>query len=300
MRALIPGSAGLIGTALRAQAPAGVEVIGLDLPDLDITDAAAVQRAIDYYQPDVVLNAAGYLAVDKAERPTASEVMRVNADGPRHLAQAMAHGTARMMHLSTNYVFSGRSSVPYQPGDPAEPVSMYGVSKRDGEVAVLQMLGERAVVVRTSWVHAAHGNSFLRTILKVLKERGTARVVDDQLGTPTSAESITGMLWRAALDPAIGGIHHWTDAGVASWYDFAVADRRGSRGARVAAGVRDRRPGFDGRVSDGSGAAGLRRDGQAGHDRGAGRLAAALASQRSQNDRGDRARLALLITGGAS
>jgi dTDP-4-dehydrorhamnose reductase len=222
MRALIPGSAGLIGTALRAQAPAGVEVIGLDLLELDITDAAAVQRAIDYYQPDIVLNAAGYLAVDKAETER-DEVMRVNAEGPRHLAHALSHGTARMVHLSTNYVFSGRSSVPYQPEDPAEPVSMYGVSKRAGEVAVLQTLGERATVVRTSWVHARHGNSFLRTILKVLKERGTARVVDDQLGTPTSAQSLSGVLWRVALDPAIVGIHHFTDAGVASWYDFAVA-----------------------------------------------------------------------------
>ena len=222
MRALIPGSAGLIGTALRAQAPFEVEVIGLDLPELDITDAAAVQRAIEYYKPDVVLNAAGYLAVDKAESDR-DECMRVNADGPRHLAQALVPGTARMLHLSTNYVFDGRSGVPYQPGDPAKPLSVYGVSKHGGEVAVLETLGERATVVRTSWVHARHGNSFLRTIFKVLKERGSARVVDDQLGTPTSAQSIADTLWRAALDPSIHGLHHWTDAGVASWYDFAVA-----------------------------------------------------------------------------
>jgi dTDP-4-dehydrorhamnose reductase len=222
MRALIPGSAGLIGTALRAQAPTGVEVIGLDIAELDITDAPAVHRAIDYYRPDVVLNAAGYLAVDKAESDR-DECMRVNAEGPRHLAQALVPGTARMLHLSTNYVFDGKSGAPYQPGDPAEPVSVYGVSKRDGEGGVLRTLGERATVVRTSWVHAAHGNSFLRTILKVLKERGTARVVDDQLGTPTAAQSIAAVLWQVALNPTISGLHHWTDAGVASWYDFAVA-----------------------------------------------------------------------------
>lgn len=222
MRALIAGSGGLIGTALRAAAPAAVDVIAVDYPQIDIRDAAIVQRAIDDYQPDVVLNATGYVAVDKAETER-DEVTRVNADGPRHLAQAIAPGTARLVHLSTNYVFSGTSSVPYQPDDPAAPVSLYGVTKRAGEVAVLQILGARATVVRTSWVHAVHGNSFMRTILKVLKERGTARVVDDQLGTPTSARSLCGMLWRAALDPAIGGIHHWTDAGVASWYDFAVA-----------------------------------------------------------------------------
>ena len=222
MRVLIPGSAGLIGTALRAQAPAGAEVIGLDVSELDITDAAAVRRAIEHYRPDVVVNAAGYLAVDKAESDR-DECMRVNAEGPGHLAQSLAPGTARMLHLSTNYVFDGKSGAPYQPGDPAEPVSVYGVSKRDGEVAVLQALGERATVVRTSWVHAKHGNSFLRTILRVLKERGTARVVDDQLGTPTSAQSIADTLWRVAADPSINGLHHWTDAGVASWYDFAVA-----------------------------------------------------------------------------
>ena len=222
MRALIPGSAGLIGTTLRAQAPDGYEVIGLDIAELDITDASAVQRAIDHYRPDLVINAAGYLAVDKAESDR-DQCMRVNAEGPRHLAQALRPGTARMLHLSTNYVFDGKSGVPYQPGDPAQPVSVYGVSKRDGEAVVLQTLGERATVVRTSWVHASYGNSFLRTILKVLKERGTARVVDDQLGTPTSAQSIAAALWQVALNPAISGLHHWTDAGVASWYDFAVA-----------------------------------------------------------------------------
>ena len=111
-----------------------------------------------------------------------------------------------MLHLSTNYVLDGKSGVPYQPGDPAEPVSVYGVSKRDGEAGVLQTLGERATVVRTSWVHAAHGNSFLRTILKVLKERGTARVVDNQLGTPTSAQSIAAVLWQVGTES--GG--QWT------------------------------------------------------------------------------------------
>ena len=223
MRALIPGSAGLIGTALRSQAPAGVEVIGLDLPQLDITDAAAVQQAIDYHRPNIVLNAAGYLALDKAETTDQVEVMRVNAEGPRNIARAMSPGTGRMVHISTNYVFNGRASMPYQPDDPTDPVSLYGVSKRDGEVAVLETLGARAVVVRTSWVHAAHGNSFMRTILKVLKERGTARVVHDQVGTPTKAQSLAKILWQAALDPAISGTHHWTDAGVASWYDYAVA-----------------------------------------------------------------------------
>jgi dTDP-4-dehydrorhamnose reductase len=222
MRALIVGSGGLIGTALRSHCPDQVEVVALDYPEIDIGDAAAVQRAIDHHRPDVVLNAAGYLAVDKAETDRTG-VMRVNGEGPRHLAQALAHGSARMVHVSSNYVFSGSSSVPYQPGDPTDPINMYGVAKRAGEVAVLEILGERAAVVRTSWVYAIHGNSFMRTILKVLKERGTISVVDDQLGTPTSAQSITEVLWRAALDPAIAGIHHWTDAGVASWYDFAVA-----------------------------------------------------------------------------
>lgn len=223
MRVLIPGSAGLIGTALRSQAPAGVEAVGLDLPELDITDSEAVQRAVDYYQPDVLINAAGYLALDKAETTEQAEAMRVNAEGPRYLAQALARRGARMVHISTNYVFNGQSGTPYQPGDPTDPVSVYGLSKRNGELAVLEALGSRAVVVRTSWVHAAYGNSFMRTILKILKERGTVRVVNDQLGTPTKAQSLADGLWRAALDPAVSGLHHWTDAGVASWYDYAVA-----------------------------------------------------------------------------
>jgi dTDP-4-dehydrorhamnose reductase len=150
--------------------------------------------------------------------------MAINAEGPRHLAEAaLAIAGCRVLHISTDYTFDGRSRVPYTPADPTNPLSVYGRTKLAGERAVLGVLGARAVVLRTAWVYAAEGRNFLLTMLRLMRERGAVRVVADQRGTPTSADSIARALWRIAQRPEVAGILHWTDAGEASWYDFAVA-----------------------------------------------------------------------------
>jgi dTDP-4-dehydrorhamnose reductase len=190
--------------------------------DLDIAVASSVSDYVRLHEPDVIINAAAYTAVDRAESEP-ELARRVNADGPRHLAAAARAQGARFIHLSTDFVFDGAASVPYRPEAATNPLSVYGVTKLAGERAVIEELPERSVVLRTAWVYAAEGSNFVRTMLRVMKASGSVRVVADQVGTPTSARSLAETLWQIVGMPEINGIHHWTDAGVASWYDFAVA-----------------------------------------------------------------------------
>jgi dTDP-4-dehydrorhamnose reductase len=231
VKVLITGASGQVGRALLASVPTQMQLCALTRQQLDISDPDAVRREVASYQPALIINAAAYTAVDKAE----SEPERagaINAEGPRHLAQA-AHAIpdCRLLHISTDYVFDGSGTEPYQPGDRTNPLSVYGRTKLAGEHAVLEMLRERAVVLRTAWVYAAQGKNFLLTMLRLMRERGVVRVVADQRGAPTSADSIASALWAMARRPKVQGILHWTDAGQASWYDFAVAIAEEARAA---------------------------------------------------------------------
>lgn len=222
MKVLVTGADGQVGRKLRATCPATVELIACGHADLDVTDAEAVRERLLRVRPAVIVNAAAYTAVDKAESEP-EKARAINAAGPGHLATGARDCGARLIHLSTDFVFDGRSSLPYRPDSPTNPANVYGTTKRDGERAVLEVLSEDAVIVRTAWVYAAEGINFVRTMLRVMRERGAARVVTDQVGTPTAAGPLAETLWWLAERPQIRGIHHWTDAGVASWYDFAVA-----------------------------------------------------------------------------
>lgn len=221
MRALITGAAGQLGLALMNTVPADVQATALTRSELDIANREAVTRCIDAARPDVIINAAAYTAVDRAESEPAIATA-VNETAPRHIAIAAAHRGARLIHVSTDYVFNGESVRPYTPQDKTGPLNVYGRTKLAGEQAVLSTLGS-AVILRTSWVYSHAGKNFLLTMLRLMKERGSVRVVADQIGSPTSAASIAEALWRIVRQPSLEGVHHWTDAGVASWYDFAVA-----------------------------------------------------------------------------
>lgn len=223
MRVLITGAAGQVGSALLASVPPQTELQALDLQQLDITDGHAVKASVEAWRPQVIINAAAYTAVDKAESEN-QLAAAVNAQAPGHLARAAKSlEGCRLIHISTDYVFDGNATEPYQPGDPPNPLSVYGVTKLAGERAVLEELADRAVVLRTAWVYAARGRNFLLTMLRLMRERGTVRVVADQRGTPTAAASIARALWRVAELPHVHGLLHWTDGGVASWYEFASA-----------------------------------------------------------------------------
>ncbi len=217
MKALVTGARGQLGRALLAAAPAGVDCAGLDRAALDITDADAVARLITAERPDIVINAAAYTAVDRAEGEP-DRAMAVNAAGPGHPAAALAGHGGRLVHVSTDFVFDGAAARAWRPGDARNPLSVYGRSKAGGEDAA----GPDALVVRTSWVYAAGGANFVRTMLRLMRERDEVRVVDDQIGTPTWAMGLAQVLWALAGKRARGIFHH-SDAGVASWYDFAVA-----------------------------------------------------------------------------
>jgi dTDP-4-dehydrorhamnose reductase len=222
VKVLITGAGGQVGRILSSDAPPGVEVLGCGHKDLDITAAGSVSDYVQQHAPDVIINAAAYTAVDRAE--SEPELARkVNADGPRYLASAARAQGARFIHLSTDFVFDGAASVPYRPEAATNPLGVYGVTKLTGERAVLEELPERSVVLRTAWVYAAEGGNFVRTMLRVMNANATVRVVADQVGTPTAARSLAETIWQLVAKPDITGIHHWTDAGVASWYDFAVA-----------------------------------------------------------------------------
>ena len=221
-KVLITGAGGQVGRALLDAVPNEFDAVACVHADLDIGAGEAVHDCVRRHRPAVIINAAAYTAVDKAEsEPDAAQ--RINSEGPGHLAAAAREWGARLLHISTDFVFDGAASGPYQPDSATHPLSVYGRTKRDGERAALEALPGRATIVRTAWVYAANGSNFVRTMLRVMRANGTVRVVADQVGTPTAARSLAEVLWRIAGNPEIRGIHHWTDAGVASWYDFAVA-----------------------------------------------------------------------------
>jgi dTDP-4-dehydrorhamnose reductase len=219
---LITGAAGQLGIALQRTAPSGVGLLPVDLQQLDLTRSDAVEAFIALHQPAAIINCAAYTAVDRAEsEPELAEAVNVRAAAAL-AASAHRHGV-RLIQISTDFVFGGATSRPWQPDDATAPQSVYGRTKRDGEQVVLQTLGARALVIRTAWLYSEHGSNFVRTMLRLMRERDEVRVIADQIGTPTWAHSLAETLWSAIAMPSVHGILHWTDSGVASWYDFAIA-----------------------------------------------------------------------------
>ena len=216
MKALIVGSKGQLGRALVAAAPASTEVLAFSSDMLDITDEAAVDAAVQIARPDYIFNAAAYTAVDKAESDEA-RALAVNATAVGVLANAARGVGAKLAHVSTDFVFDGLSGVPYHPDATTTPLGAYGRTKLAGE----QLAGD-ALIVRTAWVYAPQGNNFVRTMLRLMAERPEVKVVADQIGTPTYAPGLATALWKLVAG-GVHGVHHYTDAGAASWYDFAVA-----------------------------------------------------------------------------
>lgn len=217
MKVLVTGAAGQLGRALLASAPAGHEVVGATRDSFDLADPAAVRAALHEIAPDLVINTAAHVAVDRAESEE-DLAHAVNAGAVAAIAGALADSGARLVQVSTDFVFDGTSSRAYRPSDPRGPLSAYGRTKAAGEDAA----GSGAIVVRTAWVHGAGGANFVNTMLRLMATRDEVRVVADQIGAPTWTGDLARAIWGLA---ALGtpGAWHWTDAGTASWYDFAVA-----------------------------------------------------------------------------
>ncbi len=215
------GAGGQVGRAVVRALGQRHEVIAKARSELDIADAAAVSAAMAAAKPDWVVNGAAYTAVDLAEDEPA-RAATINDAAVGILAEAAARSRSRLLHLSTDFVFDGSSNRAYLPGDTPHPLSVYGSTKLAGETRALES-GAAAIVLRTAWVYAAAGKNFVLTMLKLMRERDQVKVVSDQIGAPTWAAGL-GMVIRDLLEvQAPAGLYHWTDLGVASWYDFAVA-----------------------------------------------------------------------------
>ncbi|WP_017939262.1 dTDP-4-dehydrorhamnose reductase [Zestomonas thermotolerans] len=225
MRVLITGARGQVGHELLRRAPSGFEVMGLGSSELDIGDAGSVESTLRQLRPRLIINAAAYTAVDKAESEP-GQAYRVNRDGVANLARAAAEIGAPILHISTDYVFAGDAQQPYLETDPTAPSGVYGASKLAGE-QVLAEIHPRHLVLRTSWVFGAHGNNFVKTMLRLGRERDKLGVVADQHGGPTPADSIADALWQLASSYRSQGnlqwgIYHFSGAPACSWHDFAV------------------------------------------------------------------------------
>jgi dTDP-4-dehydrorhamnose reductase len=218
---LVTGSNGMLGTDLVALLrSAGEEVTAADRSTLDVTDAEAVAAAARGH--DVVVNAAAWTAVDDAEEHEA-EALRVNAEAPRLLARAAREQGARLVQVSTDYVFDGSADTPYAEDAAAAPASAYGRTKAAGEAAVREELPDGHLVVRTAWLYGAHGGCFPRTIARLARERGSVDVVDDQVGQPTWTRDVADLVVRLVQAEVPAGTYHATSSGQGSWFDFARA-----------------------------------------------------------------------------
>lgn len=216
MKVLLTGAGGQVGRALAATAPIGVSLTALGRDKLDIAAPGAAARMVAEIAPDLILNAAAFTAVDRAESEPAL-ALAINATAVGRLAAAAGSDT-RLVHISTDFVFDGRASAPYPPDAATGPLSVYGRSKLAGE----QAAGGNALIVRTAWVYAAEGANFVHTMLRLMRTRDEVRVVADQIGTPTFARGLAETVWQL-VNQGRTRIWHHTDSGQASWHEFALA-----------------------------------------------------------------------------
>ncbi len=226
IKVLITGANGQLGYALQQTQPAqlngvALEVIAATRTQLDLSASDLIVALLDQYQPDIIINAAAYTAVDKAESD-AELAETINHRAVAALAAWCAQQQKTLLQVSTDFVFDGNKSRAYLPDDECNPLGVYGKSKRAGEVAALA-INPRTYVVRTGWVYCEHGANFVKTMLRLGAEREALSVVSDQLGTPTYAINLANMLWSLAAVQPTQKIFHFSDAGSASWYDFACA-----------------------------------------------------------------------------
>jgi dTDP-4-dehydrorhamnose reductase len=228
MKVMVTGAYGQLGSTLSELSTqfSGLQLILTDFDSLDITDRKAVVGYLESNRPDFLVNCAAYTAVDKAETDM-DAAYRLNALGPENLAIACRQIGARLIHVSTDYVFDGTNNKPYSEEDLPNPQGVYGSTKLEGEKLVMKQLPE-SIVIRTSWLYSSYGHNFVKTMIRLGSEKDSLNVVYDQTGTPTFAGDLSLTILKVISQSAINpdywksGIYHYSNLGVCSWYDFAV------------------------------------------------------------------------------
>ncbi|MDO6536027.1 dTDP-4-dehydrorhamnose reductase [Alteromonas stellipolaris] len=219
MRIVVIGKSGQLAYELSCLL--GEEAIYLGRDDIDITRETDITETLGTIAPKIIINAAAYTAVDKAEEDF-DLCHAINATAVENLAKYCKQSGAFLVHVSTDYVFNGHKGSPYLTDDTIEPQGVYGKTKADGEKALLELLPNSSCLIRTAWVYSSHGNNFVKTMLRLMADKPQLSVIDDQIGTPTWAKGLAEVCVSAAQNKT-QGVYHWTDEGVASWYDFALA-----------------------------------------------------------------------------
>lgn len=221
MRVFVTGVRGQLGyDVVNELTKRGIEAVGADIDEMDVTDAASVERVIREAAPDAVIHCAAYTAVDAAEE-NEELCRRVNAEGPGNIAAVCRELDIKMIYISTDYVFSGQGERPWEPEDEKDPQSVYGQTKYEGELAVQKLL-DKYFIVRIAWVFGINGKNFVKTMLKLAEDHDTIRVVNDQFGSPTYTYDLARLLVDMVLTEKYG-VYHATNEGTCSWYDFACA-----------------------------------------------------------------------------
>lgn len=219
MKVLVTGVKGQLGfDVVRELEKRGHTAVGVDIDEMDITDAAAVERVLTETQPEAVIHCSAFTAVDRAEDET-ELCRRVNVEGTKNIAKICKKLDCRMLYLSTDYIFSGDGERPWEPDDEASPLNAYGQSKYDGELALKKYV-EKYFIVRISWVFGINGNNFIKTMLRLGRENGAVKVVDDQIGSPTYTYDLSRLLVDM-IESDRYGAYHATNEGICSWYEFA-------------------------------------------------------------------------------
>ncbi|MEI7266427.1 dTDP-4-dehydrorhamnose reductase [Pectobacterium versatile] len=219
MRILLTGANGQLGRCFQDRLPAEWEILATDSAELDITEIEHVERTVKQFKPDAIVNAAAYTAVDKAESEP-ELAAKINVTGPENLAIVASKQGIRLVHVSTDYVFDGNATEPYSEDSATNPLSVYGKTKLAGEQAVAKASPE-AIIVRTAWVFSEYGNNFVKTMLRLGKERDTLSIVNDQRGCPTYAGDLAQAIISLLDKNAEGGIYHYCGDKEVSWYEFA-------------------------------------------------------------------------------
>tara|TARA_B100000212_G_C27322271_1_gene510695 strand:+ start:270 stop:1166 length:897 start_codon:yes stop_codon:yes gene_type:complete len=227
MKVLITGANGQLGKELIESKPQGIKLIALSKSELNLRDKKSCYEIIDNLKPDWIINCGAYTNVEKAES-NYELAYEVNALGPKYLSESLLKNGGKLLHLSTDYVFNGKNNLPYAPNSEKSPLNIYGVTKSKGEDFIKDILfsSKSGIILRTSWLIGKEGQNFALKIMKLLKEKSELNVINDQIGSPTSTKTLSNVCWKTiqlkkqGLD--LPSILHYTDSGIASWYDLAV------------------------------------------------------------------------------